>query len=115
VEEIGLPLEAHTMTVPPYFDYPTNWLLLPSAKGDGKSNAAFHPKIETVGFQSGIFNRFTRFSLREPGLFMSVPVLPLFGLSPLSRCCLADLHKLLSQRRKRSNMDWGSTAGRGIG
>jgi hypothetical protein len=53
--------------------------------------------------------------LREPGLFMSVPVLPLFGLSPLSWCCLADLHKLLSQRRKRSNMDWGSTAGRGIG
>jgi hypothetical protein len=33
------------------FDYPANWLLLPSPKGmPGKP--AFHPTIETVGFQT---------------------------------------------------------------
>jgi hypothetical protein len=41
------------------FGYTANWLLLPSPKGDAE-NAAFHPTIETVGFQ-------TAFSVKRKG------------------------------------------------
>jgi hypothetical protein len=44
------------------FDYTANWLLLPSPKQKGMtSNAAFHPAIKTVGFQ-------TAFSVKMLGL-----------------------------------------------